>query len=367
MKYIFKDCVNVQLGDMVEFCDVKIEVTEKLIKNNPRLFKIIDEYIPEYYKCLEEVSPYDGYFSVGKIYENYNPNPNYIGLIDGKNDIVFNQKIIFDYFYALTKQEAKEYKYYLKCEDFLKQAYEKFPIGCKVNNLNLSSYNYNFTILKQDFNILKISDNNIRIFTGVGDVADGIFCIFNELGWAEVKSLPLFKTEDDVFIYQNDKIIVVDLEDHYIYLRRASKPSRYDFFLNSKYKIFSTEELAKKYVEKNKKNLKHYEDLLLKSTDIVFGNNNSLIGGSYYNVMKENDSKLYWLKVLQLIANDLNVDWQTSDTCEKFMIGRRAHNNWEIVSIKHIYVTYSDIYFKSEDIANKAIEIMDDKLNEILK
>jgi len=86
-----------------------------------------------------------------------------------------------------------------------------------------------------------------------------------------------------------------------------------------------------------------------------------------YNWLKQHEPKLYWLRVLEEIAKDLNqgwvADWNNKEQL-KYFIG--FMNNSYIINYNYTLNT-GFLYFKSSMIAQKAIEIMGDKLDYIFK
>jgi hypothetical protein len=118
----------------------------------------------------------------------------------------------------------------------------------------------------------------------------------------------------------------------------------------------------------NEKTLEDYENELLhddESGAIVCGIEikNSL----FYAMMKFMQPRLYWLKVLQLIADDLNDGWEPNWSIDDY------NKTYIMLDTKdNIYSTPQSafyhmgvIYFKSVTLAKKAIELMGDNLKYI--
>lgn len=115
----------------------------------------------------------------------------------------------------------------------------------------------------------------------------------------------------------------------------------------------------------NEKTLEDYENELLH--DDERGANvcgieikNSL----FYAMMKFMDRKLYWLKVLQLIADDLNDGWEPdwSDIMQDKVCIVQSN---DADTNTHWSYNHGVVFFKSKDIARKAIKIMGDNLKYI--
>jgi hypothetical protein len=130
----------------------------------------------------------------------------------------------------------------------------------------------------------------------------------------------------------------------------------------------------KSLVKCEEKTLADYEDILLNNADTIkswqiYDNSRvSLTYGAYYRILKEREPRLYYAKILKLIADDLNGDWKASFSYprnQKYYIIIDGEGN------TRASYTFGGVcgivYFKSEELAQKAIDIMGDKLDYILK
>lgn len=161
--------------------------------------------------------------------------------------------------------------------------------------------------------------------------------IYNGL-WAEI--LPLkFTTEDDVKIYG-------DMKTYGVIKKNLSlgSPSVYDGTCEDQIKYFYHKENALDYIEKYKeKGLEDYEDMLYPNV---------------WNWIKSHEPKLYYTKVLQLIADDLNdgykphFDNHTSYHLSDRLGGINTHCGGD----------EGCVYFKSIKLAEKAKSILGDKV-----
>jgi len=114
------------------------------------------------------------------------------------------------------------------------------------------------------------------------------------------------------------------------------------------FSLFSTKEAADEYIAKYKeKTLAYYENKLL-----------SIKNYAFYSKLKKTEPKLYWLKVLQIIADDLN-DGEGGNV-EIYL--ENGKYNTESGSM-----TFGSPIFSSLHPADKAIKIMGDKLDYIYK
>lgn len=122
------------------------------------------------------------------------------------------------------------------------------------------------------------------------------------------------------------------------------------------------------------KTLEDYENILLTdnyiSYDFCKDKSIRLQNSIFYKWAKENEPKLYWTKVLQLIADDLNEgwkpDWKNGNQFKYFI--ETSDKNWLGIHTASTNKNYSiDSYFKSTELTEKAIQIMGDKLDYIFK
>ena len=175
-----------------------------------------------------------------------------------------------------------------------------------------------------------------------------------EDGWAEI--LPLkFTTEDGVDIYGDMKTYLVhpNVSDNERF--RHGTWSGVLAYSGSKY--FYHKENALAYIEKLKeKTLKDYENIL-------FENDNSMTFSpksayfSIYGWIKDNEPKLYYTKILQLIADDLNDGW-IADFND---VNQCKHSLREVGSGLAIF-NLGIVYFKSKELAEKARAILGDNV-----
>jgi len=113
------------------------------------------------------------------------------------------------------------------------------------------------------------------------------------------------------------------------------------------------------------KTLKDYENSFLLSSNTTYNCVKSvgIDEKHFYDILRIHEPKLYWIKVLQAIANDLNEDWIPKETNEKHYIvvdlGIKVRVNSSFLN--------GCAYFKSKELAQKAIDIMGDKLDYIFK
>ena len=187
---------------------------------------------------------------------------------------------------------------------------------------------------------------------------DGIYrkgkygCVYNGHNWVEI--IPkLFTTEDGVDIYKGDKCWYVN----YLFTicggnSQIDKSSKHDLF-----KWFSTKKAAQEYIDKHKeKTLKDYDNALIKDH----------LKSDKFKWLKATLPKLYWLHILQLIADDLNGDWKWHPCVYHVRILSSTTNcGYQGVECR-TGALYSSA-FKSKELANKAIKLLGDKLDIIFK
>lgn len=116
------------------------------------------------------------------------------------------------------------------------------------------------------------------------------------------------------------------------------------------------------------KTLEDYENILLNKKGVFF----RFAGGcpyyysEFYQNLKIVEPKLYYTKVLQLIADDLNGDWKAdwkNNAKAKYSICSMDKIDFEC----NYRLIRGSVYFKSRDMAQKAVEIMGNKINLILE
>lgn len=365
-KYCFSDTSNVCVGDVVGFNGLIVEVTEKLILDNPNLFKELPN--PKYFKCIQSCFQY---YTVGKIYkhtDNYEYFPRLINLLDDKS----SERLIGDWtndylsvgnncFEPVTEEEFIEYE---KIQ-IIEEAKKLFPVGKRVSNFNIN-LNCTFNITGDKFKWY----GKVLLIDGESTETGCTYTVRSYDGiWAEVMK-PILKTEDGVDIYEHDHYYTMDMIQGLDASISITNDSVIPYVAGRRY--FSSRKAAKEWLDKHfLKNLSTYENSLFEKNlpikSVVDGIEVVSSRALFYNIMKHREPKLYWNKVMQLIADDLNGDWVVKDSCEKWMIGKREANSWKPVPVKHTTVTYTDVYFKSQEIAEKAMKIIGKNLNEIYK
>jgi hypothetical protein len=342
---------EVKIGDKIELNGHKVTVTKQLIKDLPDKFKVKSEDIPKYVECIKDIgSIRDAKW--GEIlkawYDSDKSFPYRFESKYGENGYMNSES-----FYTFFKPSTKE-------AWLLQEAKRRYPKGTK------------FTILDNE---VFTSDGKFRYnnsWSGHGDKRQTVQCAVVEdgvldcsvwdsvSGWAEIVK-PLFTTEDRVDIYEGDKCWFINSRE--LIKDENIDEANYGYWdggsCDPLSKYFSTREAAEEYIAKHKeKTLKDYENELYAVT--------SISGYSVYSWLKDNDKKLYYTKVLQLIADDLNKHANEKSTvCTIAYVGGFS-NYYGTESHTKTYSNGS-IIFKNKEVAEKAIEIMGDKLNYIYK
>ena len=228
-------------------------------------------------------------------------------------------------------------------QELMDKAVKDYPIGTVFNNGS---------------GIQRVTGNNhqcMPLFKNIV-VSTDIFAkggtIYHPIdGWAEI--LPLkFTTEDGVGIYEDMKTYAVakgdlDIDNSEIY--GGTSPC---------FKYFYHKENALAYIEKHKeKTLEDYEDILFEDKGtITFGSRGMYF--SVYGWLKDNEPKLYYTKIFQLIADDLN---------DGRYIHIRGNTSYHLSNAHGVNVHCGGdegcVYFKSEKLAQKAKDILGNKVN----
>lgn len=268
----------------------------------------------------------------------------------------------------------------------LDEAIKRYPIGVKVVDLitsktmEIRSHNYTYDLSYQSPNQeiwLIAKERGYRKRKGI--------CVFKDGQWAKI-SKPILVTEDGVELYQGDTYCFISEYKKKFSIITNSECVILEGDISESFspdlKIFSSIKAAEEWVEKNKpkeKTLEDYENLLLnldenddriESKAYLSCGNSSYIKAHFFNIMRVHEPKLYWTKVLQLIADDLNGNWEPNYS----NIGNMYCNLYTINFDMGKYDTDSfrssntgKVYFKGKREGNRAIELMGDKLDVIYK
>lgn len=344
MKKIYYYKQEVKMGDKVSINDALVTVTPQLIDDFSNRFTTINDTVKEreYVECIKLVGG-NSWPKVGEILPVTEPDCNGQQAIQGVcmvGSFAYN-----NCFKPATKMDW-----------LLQEAERKYPKGTK------------FKSPAQLGTRIATSTGKFTAWDGCSDgvCTDGMLVYFDNK-WAEIVKEPLFITEDGVEIFEGDEYwwIYDKTDDNIMHAELGAH-------LNSGQRehaiYFSTREKAEEYIRKNKeKTIQDYENILLKSDDIMFS---SPINRGYgeltvytqkaYEWLKKNEPKLFYFKVLQLIAKDLNDGWEPdwNDLNErKYYIFKEFESNK--YSIGSYTSTWGQgVVFKSQKITKKAIEIM---------
>ena len=297
---------EVKLGDVIEYNGIKAIVTEELIELNPELFSI------------EEGSYMDLWV--------YTPSI---------------KKEPFKY-----RQELEAYK-----QELLNEAKRDYPVGTVYKPFNVK--------YMDETEIVKVTKENHHIGTfWVSEDVGNKLAVWVDSGnyfgvvyvngeWAEIIT-PKFTSEDGVEIYDKMKTWVVckdlKLKNHSDYSGAVTD-----------YKYFYYKENALAYIEKHKeKTLEDYENMLLR-TNIDSINAREVCW--FYHTVKKKEPKLYYTKILQLIADDLN---------DVRYIHERGQASFHINKKGGVNIHGGDdegaVYFKSKKLTEKARLILGDNV-----
>lgn len=333
---------EVKIGDKIELNGHKVTVTKQLIKDLPDKFKVKSEDIPKYVECIKEIDGIRG-AELGEILKSWHdPNKDFCYRFESKNgeNGFGNLRAFYEHLKPSTKEAW-----------LLQEAKRRYPKGTKFKDVhpNSSGLSKIKELIRNDFGIANIESNQYTYVCWWGN-----FNYFEESEekWAEIVK-PLFTTEDGVEIFEGDKCWFINSRE--LIKDENIDETNYGYWEGGSCdplsKYFSTREAAEEYIAKHKeKTLKDYENELYAVT--------SISGYSVYSWLKDNDKKLYYTKVLQLIADDLK--GEVDDSIEIIC----APNYYSTV---HASMSRSSVKFSSKSAAQKAIKIMGDKLNYIYK
>ena len=158
----------------------------------------------------------------------------------------------------------------------------------------------------------------------------------------------LFTTEDNVDIFEDETYYLITFNSIYDMQMNLNDWKKVKI---TDHKIFSTRKLAQQYLDSLKvKTLNDYENILLIASSPLF------------KLLKKTEPKLYWTKVLQLIADDLNGEWEyiKGNTHYYYIYYQYYYRVGELTeSVQSI------IKFYNRKNTQKALELMGDMLDHI--
>lgn len=356
---------EVEIGQEIYFKGLKIKITQELIDDNPELFEVKENH-PEYIKLLRQGCQVrntgEKALDEGKIYKviSIYINPYYdLGYILEFDSI--KAKI------AYNSNDKSRYLIVSSKEDYLIQEANNRgfnKVGIRIKNKGLQPSCKENEVISIKY---KYESKYDRLWLKNATKLTYSICIYDSGKWAEIEK-PIFTTSDGINIYEEDNywICPKPCNDEYWpnKLKNYPKVSKGVSANDFNYWItFSTKELSEKYISDNtEKTLSDYEDILLKNEEILY----KMIGftyGTFYHLMKNMEPKLYWIKVLQLIADDLNEGWKPDLHVEDY--------KYTICYdyFKEKYIIYGMLslkanctYFKSKELVEKAMKLIESHL-----
>ena len=340
----------VKIGDVIEYNGIKALVTEELIELNPELFRVEEHIQPIYFKSLKGINP----FTTGRVYKQVDSigYPTTIKLIadDNKEWTVRNWQSVYinessNCFELTTKEEWDK-------QELLDEAKRRYPVGTVYKHFN-SEYTTNspdtLTVSEMDHHFEGVISISIWVRS---EEYNGI--VYEDGEWAEV--LPLkFTTEDGVDIYGDMKTFLIHPNDSFdiCFYHSSWKGDAKE----KGCKYFYHKENALAYIKKHKeKTLEDYENILFERGNSMISSS-GVTYSSVYGWLKYNEPKLYYTKILQLIADDLN---------DGRYIHIRRNASYHLSNAGEVNIHYGGdegcVYFKSKDLADKARVILGDKV-----
>lgn len=340
MLYYKEKIVN--LGDLIVVNDFKIVLTQTIVDNNPHLFIHL-----EYVKLVKGWSV--GGECMGEVFELSTLN-NLNKFQAAPSKAIFREKIKTwiqeGYFKISTKEDFDKQEL---TREAIKRGFDKLPKWLVYPwQKEQKPQDPSWSVNKEFYFIENMKDSFLH--KGVVIYKNGV--------WAKILK-PLLITDDGVELFEGSSFWVISKKDFSFSdkILKNDPDFRKDYFRRSEFMYFSTKELVDKYIEENSvKSLEYYEDILKLKTYLGF-----------YDTLRIQDPKLYWTKILQLIADDLN---------EEINLKQRPRATYTINFDKSFqkYVTGSwydinsgYVQFKSKELAKQAIELMGSKLDYIYK
>ncbi len=235
-------------------------------------------------------------------------------------------------------------------QELLDEAKKRYPVGTAYKHLN-SEYTP-----KIEFLVATESDYH---FDSAGYFQNAIWgsglnkyygVVYHDGKWAEILK-PKFTTEDGVGIYEDMKTYAVakgdlDIDNSEIY--EGTSPC---------FKYFYHKKNALAYIKKHKeKTLEDYEDILLNDKNLILIDDTVAFKGYFYKYLKEGEPKLYYTKILQLIADDLNEEW-VANLSDGNQVRYYIQGDKKIGVVWGVF--YQGVtYFKTNELAIKARDIL---------
>jgi hypothetical protein len=266
-------------------------------------------------------------------------------------NITITQQFIDDNeeLFSVTEETEKLTEKSYKEEYLLQTAKEIYTTGTRFMDLDHNRVMVISNLDKYDYN------------TNYDKLYHDSKCIYSSGKWAEIIE-PLFKTEDGVGIYKGDDYYYTVTTNPCSDLNWRINFSTCDWVNDRRPPLgkvqFSTKEACEKWIKENKpvvKDLEYYERELIN------------LKTPFYIDLKSKEPKLYYIKVLQLIADDLNnknFD-ELNNTFKWFTCFKNSSKVYSVVNCSHKVI--GSIYFDSKEKAEQAIKIMGKKLNIIFE
>jgi len=348
---------EVHLGETMEWEGLQIILTQEIVDLNPDKFEVIEE--TRYWEFI--MGNTSTTFTIGKIYKlNENKNiEDFSAFTNDKGDSDGWNRRNRSHFKPSTKEAYEEQIR----NELLEEAKKRYPKGTRFKDCNAYCTSKKVDIV----NTLKINPliDKIGIYSDPYNIYGAKYVYFDG-EWAEIIK-PIFKTEDGVDVYEGDTV-------YYSYKTnlcccRAIITENFSTTYNVKNMVlFSTKEATEEYIEQNKpKDLKYYEDKLLHNIEYLdnscFGTNFKNISytkGSFYGSMKFNEPKLYWIKVMNLIAEDVNKKYESSKDY-RFEIYSNDYSSYKTTS-SYINQKWGFAIFNSKEACQEAIDILGDNV-----
>ena len=346
---------EVSIGDQIVIDGFKVEITEELIKLNPDKFEVKEESrtAPRYYRCLQTAKDF---YIVGKVYPVWGTEqyPHHIQITAecGNRAEIMDWDISYassgnSCFEPATEEEWKKW--------MLGEAARRFPIGTEFKSKPNGCDDV--------ATVAPWWTDEDPWCIAVKPWGDGGAVWMKDSGWdTPIEKKILFTTEDGVDIREGDKSYIIYKNSFEI-----SGPTRYHGDNPESYYYFSTLESAQEFVKKNNpKTLEDYEEMFCSPHGFRCSDGVVCQKSGLYARLKEVNPKLYWLGVLQTIADDLNERVYSDDKdYRNISIDLEEDGNYRP---EHwISANSGKVLFANVSTAQKAINIMGNKLDIIYK
>lgn len=363
---------EVKIGDIIDYNGINVIVTDELIKNNPSLFEVEEN---KYWKCIKSNDTLLFTPATKKEYllqctkDKYPKGTRFISILDGVTTHNVNENSIITFGEYVYPYTGVVDIYAIQIDGHIVYLYTQWaeiikPILRSHDGVDIYQYKVFYVVNKNHYTLYSKS------FTHCNNVSSEINKDFEEcILFSTIEAAEKWIDDNTVLTSDNVRVGLTDtvyvchsllnhihnIECHF----NPIKACNINQYGNKHWMYFSSAEARDKWIEENKqvvKDLAYYEDKLITYKTPL------------YVELKVKEPKLYYTKILQLIADDLNdknFDKLNMSVCKYFIRYDSIIDKYDVSNFS--FLLDNSICFDSTKKANQATEIMGDKLDFIYK